>query len=451
MNKLSWSKRILVATTLFGMFFGAGNLIFPIHLGQLAGNNYILAIIGFCITAVGIPILAVAAIGNTHSSGLQELASRVSNKYGAIFTLLLYLTIGPFFAIPRCATVSYTTGIEPLIGEDYQWLALLLFSLIFFILVLIMSLKNDKITLWIGKIINPLFLIFLFVLIIVCLFSQGGDINSVLPDASYQSNTFFNSFIEGYGTMDAIAGLAFGILVIEIIKGLNIKDDSKIAKEVIISGSITAILMLVIYALTIIMGVKSRTIFELSENGGIAFREVAYYYLGNTGSIILAITITLACLKTSIGLVTACSETFTKLFKNKISYKKWVYIITIFAFIVSNIGLSQIINYSLPVLMFLYPLAITLTILALSEKLFNKSKYVYCSVTIFTGIAAFFDLIKTLPSEIVNSLHLQSIIDFVGKVLPLYDLNLGWIIPALIGLIIGIIITYIKNKKILIK
>ena len=120
MNKkhLSLHQRLLVAATLFGMFFGAGNLIFPVHLGQLAGRNLLPAMAGFIIAAVGIPILGVAAIGNTHSDGLQALASKVSRRYSYFFTCLLYLTIGPCFAIPRCATTSFTTGIQPVLGSQ---------------------------------------------------------------------------------------------------------------------------------------------------------------------------------------------------------------------------------------------------------------------------------------------------------------------------------------------
>lgn len=100
-KKLTIRQKLLVAGTLFGMFFGAGNLIFPVHLGQMAGRNAIPAMIGFIITAVGIPVFGVAAIGITHSDGLQTLAGKVSKGYGIFFTCLLYLTIGPLFAIPR--------------------------------------------------------------------------------------------------------------------------------------------------------------------------------------------------------------------------------------------------------------------------------------------------------------------------------------------------------------
>ena len=164
-KKLTFRQKILVAGTLFGMFFGAGNLIFPVHLGQMAGRNAVVAMIGFIITAVGIPIFGVAAIGITHSDGLQTLSSKVGKGYGIFFTCLLYLTIGPLFAIPRCETVSFTTGITPLLGADSpEWLYLLVFSAAFFAFVLFFSLRPGKITLWIGKIINPIFLLFLAVL-----------------------------------------------------------------------------------------------------------------------------------------------------------------------------------------------------------------------------------------------------------------------------------------------
>ena len=175
-KKLTMRQKILVAGTLFGMFFGAGNLIFPVHLGQLAGRNVIPAIIGFIVTAVGIPIFGVAAIGITHSDGLQTLSSKVGKGYGIFFTCLLYLTIGPLFAIPRCATVSFTTGVAPmLLDPSKEWLALLIFSAIFFAFVLFFSLRPGKITVWIGKIINPIFLLFLAVLVIAALTNPRSE------------------------------------------------------------------------------------------------------------------------------------------------------------------------------------------------------------------------------------------------------------------------------------
>ena len=415
-KKLTLRQKILVAGTLFGMFFGAGNLIFPVHLGQMAGQNALPAIIGFIITAVGIPILGVAAIGITHSDGLQTLSGKVGKGYGIFFTCLLYLTIGPLFAIPRCATVSFTTGITPLLGADSpERLYLLLFSAVFFAFVLFFSLRPGKITVWIGKIINPLFLFFFAVLMLAAL-------------------------IEGYGTMDAIAGLAFGIVVIDVIRRMGVDNDDAIAEDVLSSGLLTGALMALIYVVSIVVGAQSRGLFELSENGGIALTQIAGHYLGGVGLFILAFTITFACLKTSIGLVTACAETFSKMTNGKISYRSWAILFTVFSFAVSNIGLSAIIEYSIPMLMLIYPPAIALILLAFLGKFFAHDRTVYIATMIGTWAAAIFDCMKTLPAPVQAALHLDAPIAFAAAHLPLFDKNLGWLLPAVIGFAAGMAI-----------
>ncbi len=440
-KKLTLRQKILVAGTLFGMFFGAGNLIFPVHLGQMAGQNALPAIIGFIITAVGIPILGVAAIGVTHSDGLQTLSGKVGKGYGIFFTCLLYLTIGPLFAIPRCATVSFTTGITPLLGADSpERLYLLLFSAVFFAFVLFFSLRPGKITVWIGKIINPLFLFFFAVLMLAALLAPGAAVSAVEPVEAYRSDAFFPALIEGYGTMDAIAGLAFGIVVIDVIRRMGVDNDDAIAEDVLSSGLLTGALMALIYVVSIVVGAQSRGLFELSENGGIALTQIAGHYLGGVGLFILAFTITFACLKTSIGLVTACAETFSKMTNGKISYRSWAILFTVFSFAVSNIGLSAIIEYSIPMLMLIYPPAIALILLAFLGKFFAHDRTVYIATMIGTWAAAIFDCMKTLPAPVQAALHLDAPIAFAAAHLPLFDKNLGWLLPAVIGFAVGMAI-----------
>ena len=446
-KKLTLRQKILVAGTLFGMFFGAGNLIFPVHLGQMAGQNALPAIIGFIITAVGIPILGVAAIGITHSDGLQTLSGKVGKGYGIFFTCLLYLTIGPLFAIPRCATVSFTTGITPLLGADSpERLYLLLFSAVFFAFVLFFSLRPGKITVWIGKIINPLFLFFFAVLMLAALLAPGAAVSAVEPVEAYRSDAFFPALIEGYGTMDAIAGLAFGIVVIDVIRRMGVDNDDTIAEDVLSSGLLTGALMALIYVVSIVVGAQSRGLFELSENGGIALTQIAGHYLGGVGLFILAFTITFACLKTSIGLVTACAETFSKMTNGKISYRSWAILFTVFSFAVSNIGLSAIIEYSIPMLMLIYPPAIALILLAFLGKFFAHDRTVYIATMIGTWAAAIFDCMKTLPAPVQAALHLDAPIAFAAAHLPLFDKNLGWLLPAVIGFAAGMAIRAIRRQ-----
>ncbi|MBQ2769931.1 MAG: branched-chain amino acid transport system II carrier protein, partial [Clostridia bacterium] len=243
----------------------------------------------------------------------------------------------------------------------------------------------------------------------------------------------------------AIAGLAFGIVVIDIIRAMGVTEDSAIARDVLSSGIFTGILMAVIYVATIVMGTQSRGLFETSDNGGIALAQISGHYLGSAGSLVLAFTITFACLKTSIGLVTSCADAFVRMFPKGPSYKIWAIVFTAFSFFVSNFGLSNIISYSLPVLMFLYPLAITLILLALFGKFFGHDQRVYICVTAFTIFAALFDFIKMLPAAALTGLHLEGAITFAEKILPMFHLNLGWVLPALIGLVLGLVIRAIRK------
>ncbi len=446
MTSLTKRQRFLVSFTLFGMFFGAGNLIFPVHLGQLVAKDSIYALLGFILTAVGIPILSVAAIGMTHSNSLQKLSSRIGQRYSYLFTVVLYLTIGPLFAIPRCASTSFTVGIAPILGQSvHERLALLVFSLIFFALVLYCSLRPAGITVWIGKIINPVFLICLCVLVVTVFLRTGM---TAAPSVIEGRNTVLYGFTEGYQTMDAIAGLAFGIVVVNIVRSFGVEQDHTIAKEILYAGILTGLLMGGIYAVTILMGARSREVMDISENGGVALAQISGYYLGGAGKYILAVIIIFACLKTSIGLVTSCAAAFSEMFPDVLGYKAWALLFTGVSLGISNIGLSKIIAYSLPVLMFLYPLTIVLTLLALFERVFNQSRYVYVSVTIFTGLAAFLDFLKAFPfsQDSQSSVFFGKWIAIAEKYLPLYGVGIGWILPAAAGLLVGIIL-YITIEK----
>ena len=440
-QKLSFKEYIYVASMLFGMFFGAGNLIFPVYMGQVAGRNMWAAVLGFLITGVGLPLLGVAALGISRSNGLFDLSHKVGRPYAFFFTCALYLTIGPFFAIPRCATTSFTVGLEQILPhDDKSWLYLLLFSLLFFAVTLVLSLRPGKILTYVGKVLTPCFLVFLAIMVFVTILHPTTSIGAVEPQGAYAAQPFFTGFLEGYNTMDAIAGLAFGIVVIDVIRRMGVDNDDAIAEDVLSSGLLAGALMALIYVLSILVGAQSRGIFELSENGGIALTQIAGHYLGGVGLFILAFTITFACLKTSIGLVTSCSETFVKMTHGKLSYKAWAILFTLFSFAVSNVGLSAIIEYSVPMLMLIYPPAIALILLAFIGKFFAHDRAVYVATMIGTWAAAIFDCMKTLPASVQTSLRLDVPIAFAEKYLPLFDKNLGWLLPALVGFVIGMVI-----------
>lgn len=439
-KRLSAREYVLVASMLFGLFFGAGNLIFPVYMGQMAGHRVWSAIPGFLITGVGLPLMAVAALGISRSNGLYDLSSKVSKPYGMFFTCLLYLTIGPFFAIPRCATTSFTVGLEHLLPESSASTWLLIFSLVFFAAALWFSLRPGKILTWVGKLLNPTFLVFLAVLVIVSMLSPTARVSEVAPQGEYAAKPFMTGFLEGYNTMDALAGLAFGIIVVQVIRNLGVEDAGAVAGSTVRAGIFSSLLMALIYVLVTLMGVQSRGALEAAENGAVAFPQIAQLYLGTAGQVILSITVTVACLKTSVGLITSCAETFAGMFQSGPSYRVWAIIFSVVSFLFANFGLSTIIEYAVPVLMFLYPLAITLILLALFSRFFGHDRSVYCWVTGFTLVAAVYDLLRTLPPTLRATLHLNGVISVAGSVLPLSSLGLGWVCPAALGLIIGLII-----------
>lgn len=430
---------------LFGMFFGAGNLIFPASMGQLAGRNLWLASVGFLITGVGLPLLGVAALGISREEGLLELSSRVSKGYGLFFTCLLYLTIGPFFAIPRCATVSYTVGIQRMLPETGQNLALAVFSLVFFGAVLFFSLRPGEILTWIGKVLNPLFLCFLAVLILRALTAPLGSVADIDPTGSYATAALPTGLLEGYNTMDALASLAFGIIVVNAIRGLGVEEPGQVAKSTVLAGLFSSLLMAAIYLMVTVVGAQSRGLFEASSNGGEALAQIAEHYFGPAGALILAATVTIACLKTAVGLITSCGETFVKIFPHGPSYRVWAVTFCVVSFLIANLGLNAILDYSTPVLMFLYPLSIVLILLTLCGGFFGNDKTVLKWTIGCTAVASVFDLLRTLPGETQAFFHLEGVVAWAQNWLPLCKQGFGWVLPAFVGLVIGLVLRRVRR------
>lgn len=442
MKKLTIREIIVVASMLFGMFFGAGNLIFPVSMGQLSGSNMWQAAAGFLIPGVGLPLLGVAALGISRQDGLLELSSRVGRRYGLFFTCALYLTIGPFFAIPRCATVSYTVGVEGITAGASHTAGLAVFSFLFFALVLFFSLRPGEIMTWIGKVLNPLFLLFLGILLVRALASPAGAIRDVAPEGGYVHGAFFTGLLEGYNTMDVLAGLAFGIVVVDAIRGLGAEEPGEIAKSTVKAGLFSSLLMALIYVMVTVMGAQSRGEFPASENGGEALAKIAGYYFGTAGALILAVTVTVACLKTAVGLITSCGRTFVKLFPGGPSYRIWAAAFCVLSFLIANLGLNTIIAYSMPVLMFLYPLAIVLIALTFSDRLFHGKKGVYQCVMAFTAFGAVFDFLRALPDDISSLPVIERITETAALLLPFSEQGFGWVCPALAGFIVGFLCSH---------
>lgn len=445
-KRLTWPELIVVASTLFGMFFGAGNIIFPVLMGQMAGANSWQAAFGFAVTAVGLPLLAIVAMGLSHSDGVIEMSRKVSKGYSYFFTIAIYLTIGPFFAIPRTATVSYEIGFASLVPQGQGEIFLFIYSLIFFLMALYFALRPSGILDWVGKYLNPAFLVILAVILIRAFLAPEISVADVPAVGAYETAPIAEGLLQGYNTMDGLAALAFGIIVIRSIRSIGVTEPQSLARETVKSGALSLTFMVLIYLGLTILGTQSIGFTGIAPNGGLALAEITHYYFGPLGQILLAAMMLVACLKTAIGLIIALAETFTELIPGRMGLRSWTLVATLVSFLVANIGLESIISLSIPVLMLLYPLAITLILMHLLEPIV-KSREIYVTVTIFTFIAAVFDMLKAAPEFIYNLLNGDFFIQIAEQYLPLFDIGFGWIVPATIGLVIGLILTFMRGSN----
>ncbi len=427
--KLNAKKMILITFMLFSMFFGAGNLIFPTFLGQSAGSNIPLAMMGFIITAVVLPVLGVIVVSKF--GGLDLLGQRVNKYFGIGFAVLIYLAIGPGLGIPRAASLPFEMAIAPYLSDSsYNTWLMLLYSFIFFLVALWLCLKPSMLVERIGKFLTPT-LLFLLVFLFVSFLFMGNKVVAS-PNDTYSNNAFLAGFSEGYNTMDAIAALNFGLVVATTLNSFGITDKRKELSYSLKAGLFAGIILALIYMMLGYMGQQSSGVFN-SENGAQTLRLIVYNLYGSYGAILIAAIFTLACLTTCVGLINSISQYFAKLF-NKLSYTKWVLIITSVSFVICNLGLNTILSISIPILNAIYPISIVLILLGLSDRFWKNNKLVY-PVTI-TGVA----LISVIYALEQVNLKLSFLSNFLISNLPLYSLGYGWVLIFITLFIISIVI-----------
>lgn len=436
MKQLSKNNLILISLTLFSMFFGAGNLIFPPFLGAQAGTNTWIAMLGFCLSAIGFPIFGVIAVAK--SGGLKNLAGRVHPIFAAVFTFLIYLSIGPCLAIPRTASTSFEMAVVPFMsGNSNLNLMQIIYSVIFFCIALSLALNPDKLTDRLGKILTPCLLTLIFIVFIGCLIYPIGKYG--VPLNEYASNTLVKGFIDGYQTMDTIAALNFGIIISLNIKAKGIQEESSVVKETIKAGWIAGFVLLLVYASLAHIGALSGGTFQNSTNGAQTLTSIVNSLYGRFGIIILAIIFAIACLNTCVGLISCCSEYFSTIVPS-ISYKKWAFFFAFVSMIISNAGLNKILELSVPVLNAIYPIAIVIILLSFIHNLIKNYRFVYPITILMTGVVS-------ITYALFESKISIPVFTSLANKIPFYSVGLGWMIPAVIGIFIGIIISMCSKKN----
>lgn len=426
MGSLRGKETLTIGLMLFALFFGAGNLIFPPFLGQEAGANFWPAMLGFVVTGVGLPLLTVVVISMA-KDGIQEIGSRVHPLFAVVFSAAVYLSIGPFFGIPRSANVAFEMSVKPFLAESgSHTMGLLIFTVIFFALVYWVTLNPSKMVERIGSILTPVLLVAIVLLVLGSVFKLDGSFGAV--SEKYASAPFATGFLEGYLTMDTIAALAFGIIVVGAIQQKKALERKQVVRETLKAGLIAGIGLAFVYVTVGLLGAKMAS-YGTYDNGGTILTEAAKMMFGDLGMLLLGLIVTLACFTTAVGLVAATSQFFVKMMP-KVSYKTFTLAVTLVSLLIANLGLNQIISISVPVLIVLYPITIVLVILSFLDRFFNGSRGVYIGAVFAAAMVSVVDGLKTFGIE---SAALASLL----KSLPLYAEGLGWVLPALVGGLAG--------------
>ncbi len=433
---LKKKEMLLISFMLFSLFFGAGNLIFPPFLGQNAGNQTIAALIGFLITAVLLPVLGVIVVAEF--DGLDLLAGKVGKKFALIFTVLIYLSIGPGLGIPRAASVPFEMAVAPYLPEGSNLTVfMILYSLVFFVAATWLALNPGKLVDRIGKVLTPSLLTLIVFLFIS--FMLNGDKSISDAQSAYQNLPFLVGFSEGYQTMDTIAALNFGLVIATTLASFGLKEKKVIVKHTVFAGLAAGMILALVYIMLSTMGMYSSGIYPIQDNGAWTLRCIVYQLYGNPGAILLAAIFTLACLTTCVGLITSISQFFSTLWK-KFSYHQYVFGIVIFSFLICNLGLNAILSISIPILNAIYPVSIMLILLGLSDNLWKNNAYVYPIVISATALISVISALETA------GLSLGFVTDLC-HLLPLYSSGFGWVSVAGCALFISILLQCVSKSK----
>lgn len=433
------NRTIAIGLMLFALWFGAGNLIFPASMGQAAGTNVWYAVAGFVITGVGLPLLGVLAMGYSGCSNLQELMNRVDKRYAIFFTVISYLAIGPAFAIPRTGTVSYEIAVRPLLDGGGSQPIMWAFLVLFFVFSWWLSINPAKLVDRIGKVLTPALLLTILALIVKSLITPMGVPQPPLPAYATATTALAQGAIDGYNTLDAIAAFVFAILVIEFVKEDGATTKEEITHEVFKAGGLAVSLLAFVYVFVAYLGAQSVQAISMQETGAPVLSMSAQILFGYGGALLLAVIVLLACLSTSIGLITSCAAYFHQLI-GKTSYKNYVTIFTIASFAVATAGLKTIIVAAIPVLMFVYPLVVANIILTFTHNLFGGRRCVWVCSTIFTFVPALVTGLQTAKIPLGP-------IGAIFKGLPLHSLGMDWIPFLVAGFIVGLIYKAVVPDK----
>ncbi|UAX42112.1 branched-chain amino acid transport system II carrier protein [Pasteurella canis] len=429
MNK----NTFIVGFMLFAIFFGAGNLIFPPKLGFESGLGFWPAILGFVTTGVGLPLLGIL-VATRYEGGYKKALEDIHPWISILLLGAIYLTIGPFFAIPRTAATAFDMAVIPFIGGA-DTVALFLFTLVYFGITLWVSLNPTKMVDRIGAILTPVLLIAIIALVVrMATILMGRE---YINTSTGMNNPLVTGFIEGYQTMDVLASFAFSVVVMNAIRAKSDKNSSFI-KQATLASIVAAMALAFIYIAIGWIGnnmpLSTETLAEVSEKGqnlGVfILNESTTQSFGALGRSLLGLIVTLACLTTAIGLVVATSSYFNSIFP-RISYRNYAILFTLIGFGLANQGLNAVISKSVPVLLVLYPISMTAMLLLLVNLVMPLPKL---AKGLSIVLVAIISILSVMGSPLIDSL-------------PLKAYSMEWLPFAILGCVIGLIIAKVRANQ----
>ena len=410
----------------FALFLGAGNIIFPPIVGMAAGEHLWSAALGFLLTGVGLPLVAVVALARV-GGGLPTATAPIGKVAGTLLGAAIYLTIGPLFATPRTATVSYELGIAPFTGSSSE--GLLIYTSAYFALVMVLSLFPGKLMDNIGKLITPALIVALVLLGGAAFVLPAGTLSVSTPEYQTASLALGQGFLQGYQTMDALAALVFGVVIVNATKDKGVTDTRLHTRYTIIAGIIAAIGLGLVYVSLIYLGATSGSLASNATTGVQILTAYVEHTFGTWGTGLLAAVILLACLTTGVGLVSACATYFSDLLP--VSYRVMVVVLSVFSTVVANQGLEQLIAVAVPVLVTIYPVAIALVVLTLLSGYFQQAQRVYVPVMSVALLLGFIDGAKA-AGWIQTPAWMNA--------LPAAAMGMAWLTPVLAVLVISAVL-----------
>ena len=416
---------IVVGFALFAMFFGAGNVVFPPYIGMHAGEQWANGFLFYFIADIGLALVAMFAI--LHAGGADNITGRIGHVASKVLMCAVILCIGPMVAIPRTAATTLEMSVTPF----FSGISPVVFSIIFFAVILLLSIKQSAVIDIVGKILTPALLIGLLILIVKGFVSPIGDIVDTGVSAS---EVTVNGIKSGYQTMDVLAAMAFGIIILSSADEKGYTDSKSAAKMIGIAAALSGVLLLIVYFGLTYLGATASTVFPTDISRANLVIGIVELLLGKAGLIIFAIVIALACITTAVALVSSAASFFAKLANDKISYGVFVVVICVSSAVISNLGLDMIIAIATPVLDIVYPPMLVLILLSWFGDKLHKSVYV-------SSVAG------SLIASVLATASLYGMNVPVIDSLPLASLGLGWLTPAAVLGLVAYLVSKVKFQN----